>query len=77
MIEKLRNELSKKGYCYYNNSDFGLEIHFPLYSLIVNETLSDKLHVRKEDTNGNKLEGKVYKTVNGVINYIKRNISNI
>lgn len=70
MIQKMKNKLNEKGYIYESYGDYGVTINFSQYVVFINETLSEKLHVRVENLKGKKIDGKVYKTTSGVINFI-------
>ena len=74
MIQKMKNKLNEKGYIYESYGDYGITINFSQYVVFINETLSKKLHVRVENLEGKKIDGKVYKTTSGVINFILKTI---
>ena len=71
-LDTLKLELNEMGLRYKQVGDFTIEILMPLHVLVIGLALSENLHVRKEDYRGRKIEGKSYKTVKGVINYINR-----
>ena len=74
MMNELKIELAKRGYVFDIESDFGISVKFLKRIAYIDETLSDKLHIRIENYEGKKITSNTYKTINGLIKFMKANI---
>ena len=70
-IYEYKNYLKEKGYSYRVIGDYSVEVQFIDNSIQVHETLSEKLLVQLYDKQGNKIKSNSYKTLRGVINFMR------
>ncbi len=70
-IYEYKNYLKEKGYSYRVIGDYSVELQFIDNSIQVHETLSEKLLVQLYDKQGNKIKSNSYKTLRGVINFMR------
>jgi hypothetical protein len=70
-IYEYKNYLKEKGYSYRIIGDYSVEVQFIDNSIQVHETLSEKLLVQLYDKQGNKIKSNSYKTLRGVINFMR------
>ena len=74
MMNELKMELTKRGYVFDIEDDFSISIKFLKKIAYIDETLSDKLHIRIENYEGKKITSNTYKTINGLIKFMRANI---
>ena len=68
-IDFLKEALTKNNYEFKAVGDFGIEIKFSTYKVIIWETIQDTFFFKVIDNKGNKIVKKIYKSVNNLIKY--------
>ena len=68
-IDFLKEALIKNNYEFETVGDFGIEIKFPTYKIIIWETIQDTFFFKVMDNKGNKIVKRIYKTINNLIKY--------